>query len=247
MKKSLIVLLSLFFLVLPFIAISIVYFGFKINIFDNPEFWYGYMTYFGTVALAAVAVWQNRIIKEENDESQERLERLTIQANELTVISKIIENETQNLLRLKKAFDEFSYACDPQVLSTIYANSTSAAVPTIAISSGMATAEKHIDDSFFALSRELRVDPKFIKKDHSPFKLAIAKYYSAAKDLVEKGRINPTQNFKEELDILTKSRLDFVAVREPYLIEKENKLNRVIYGKMTLDEIKRLYNKTADI
>ncbi len=242
MKKSLIAILSLFFLALPFIALSTVYLIFKINIFDNPEFWYGYMAYFGTVALAAVAVWQNRIIKEENDKSQERLERLTIQANELTVISKIIENESQNLLRLKIAFDEFSYACDPQVLSTIYANSTTAAVPTIAIQSGMATAEKRMDDSFFALSRELRIDPQFIIKDESPFKLAIAKYYSAAKNLVEKGRTNPTQSYKEDIDILTQARNDFVAVREKYLIEKENKLNRVIYGKMTLDEIKNLYN-----
>lgn len=133
MKKSSIAILSLFILALPFIALSAVYLISKINIFDNPEFWYGYMAYFGTVALAAVAVWQNRIIKEENDKSQERLERLTIQANELTVISKIIESESQNLLRLKISFDEFSYACDPQVLSTIYANSTTTTVPTIAI------------------------------------------------------------------------------------------------------------------
>lgn len=202
------------------------------------------MAYFGTVALATVAVWQNRVIKEENDKSQERLEKLTLQANELTVISKIIENETQNLLKLKVAFDNFSYACDPQVLSTIYANSTNAAIPTIAIQSGMATAEKCIDDSFFALSRELRTDPKFVIKDKSPFKLAIAKYYSAAKDLVEKGRTNPTQNYKAEIDKLTQARTDFVAVREKYLIEKENKLNSVIYGKMTLDEIKNLYNQS---
>ena len=244
MKKSLIAILSLFFLVLPFIALSVVYFILRINIFDNPEFWYGYMAYFGTVALAAVAVWQNRIIKEENDKSQERLERLTIRANELTIISKIIENESQNLLNLKRAFDEFSYACDPQVLSTIYANSTNTAVPTIAIQSGMAAAEKRMDDSFFALSRELRIDPKFIIKDKSPFKLSIARYYSAAKDLVEKGRTNPTQSYKEYIDILTQARNGFVAVREKYLIEKENKLNSVIYGKMTLDEIKNLYNQS---
>ena len=244
MKKVFILFFSLLLLMLPFMAMGTVYLIWKINIFNNPDFWYGYMAYFGTVVLAAVAVWQNRIIKEENDKSQERLERLTIQANELTVISKIIENESQNLLRLKIAFDEFSYACDPQVLSTIYANSATTAVPTIAIQSGMATAEKRMDDSFFALSRELRIDPQFIIKDESPFKHAIAKYYSAAKDLVEKGRTNPTQSYKEDIDILTQARNDFVAVREKYLIEKENKLNRVIYGKMTLDEIKNLYNQS---
>ncbi len=59
MRKKLTALLSLLFLLLPFIAISIVYFTAKINVFNNPDFWYGYMAYFGTVALAAVSLWQN--------------------------------------------------------------------------------------------------------------------------------------------------------------------------------------------
>ncbi len=59
MRKILIVLLSLLFLTLPFIAISIVYFTAKINVFNNAEFWYGYMAFFGTVALATVSLWQN--------------------------------------------------------------------------------------------------------------------------------------------------------------------------------------------
>lgn len=30
-------------------------------ILDNPDFWYGYMSYTGTVALAGAALWQNYI------------------------------------------------------------------------------------------------------------------------------------------------------------------------------------------
>lgn len=59
MKKSFIVVSAIFFLVLPIIAILAIYFIFAINIFDNPDFWYGYMAYFSTVALAAVSLWQN--------------------------------------------------------------------------------------------------------------------------------------------------------------------------------------------
>ena len=59
MKKSFIVVSAIFFLILPIIAILAIYFIFAINIFDNPDFWYGYMAYFGTVALAAVSLWQN--------------------------------------------------------------------------------------------------------------------------------------------------------------------------------------------
>lgn len=98
MKKFFIILFSVILLVLPFAVIGTVYCIGGINIFDNPDFWYGYMAYFGTVVLAAVAVWQNRIIKEENDAAQEKLEELTIQANEQS--AKVIEME-QNRYRLE--------------------------------------------------------------------------------------------------------------------------------------------------
>lgn len=71
MKKSIIVIFSLLLLLLPLLTILIVFLSAKINIFDNADFWYNYMAYFGTVALAAVAVWQT---KKANDISQTLLE-----------------------------------------------------------------------------------------------------------------------------------------------------------------------------
>ena len=59
MKKSTLILLSLLALFLPLIIIGVVYLMNGPFIFDNPDFWYGYMAYFGTVSLAAVALWQN--------------------------------------------------------------------------------------------------------------------------------------------------------------------------------------------
>lgn len=59
MKKSLIICLSVLFLLLPLGIILTVYYVLSINIFDNSDFWYGYMAYFGTVALATVSLWQN--------------------------------------------------------------------------------------------------------------------------------------------------------------------------------------------
>ncbi len=71
MKKSIIIIFSLLLLLLPLVTILIVFLSAKINIFDNADFWYNYMAYFGTVALAAVAVWQT---KKANDISQTLLE-----------------------------------------------------------------------------------------------------------------------------------------------------------------------------
>ncbi len=63
---------------LPIIAIGIVYFLLSKNIFDNPDFWYGYMAYFGTACLAMVSLWQNENANKINN----RLDKL--QENEFT-------------------------------------------------------------------------------------------------------------------------------------------------------------------
>ena len=72
-----------------------------------------------------IAAEQNKRFKEENDISQQRLERIVSQANELAAINKIIEIESARLERLRIAFDEFSAACDPQTLVTIYIKTNS--------------------------------------------------------------------------------------------------------------------------
>lgn len=69
------VLCSLAVIGLPLLVIFIVFCVSNINIFDNPDFWYGYMAYFGTVSLALVSIWQteksydisNRMLKIEED------------------------------------------------------------------------------------------------------------------------------------------------------------------------------------
>lgn len=66
------------------------------------------LTYASGVSLGLLAMWQNQRFKEENDKSQERLEKLTIQANELNIIDKIIENETRKLQEAQICWDDFA-------------------------------------------------------------------------------------------------------------------------------------------
>lgn len=70
------------------------------------------LTYASTVALGLLAVWQNQKFKEENDKAQERLEELTKQANELSIIGRIIDNKSQKLDNLRHAFSDFEAACN---------------------------------------------------------------------------------------------------------------------------------------
>lgn len=75
------------------------------------------LTYASGVSLGLLAMWQNQRFKEENDKSQERLEKLTIQANELNIIDKIIENETRKLQEAQICWDDFCDACEFATIS----------------------------------------------------------------------------------------------------------------------------------
>lgn len=59
----------------------------------------------GTIFLAYVAIRQNEKFKEENDRTQERLEKIAANANELSIIAKIIEYESANIARLTEKQD----------------------------------------------------------------------------------------------------------------------------------------------
>lgn len=58
--KNWVILISFVVLLLPFIALLFALLCLKRNIFDNPDFWYGYMAYFGSVVLAGVAMYQSQ-------------------------------------------------------------------------------------------------------------------------------------------------------------------------------------------
>lgn len=77
-KIYLYIMIFIFILLLPIIAIYIVYKSLNIIIFDNPDFWYGYMAYFGTTILAGVAFWQNMNANETNKRLMEQQMRQKI-------------------------------------------------------------------------------------------------------------------------------------------------------------------------
>ena len=64
MKRQAIYCVGITVLLLPFIGTGVAKIAFGKNIFDNPDFWYGYMAYFGTVSLAMVS-WLQSIKTEE--------------------------------------------------------------------------------------------------------------------------------------------------------------------------------------
>lgn len=66
-KKTVIICVGIFILFLPFGGMWVAWKQWGKIIYDNPDFWYGYMAYFGTVSLSVVSLVQNVNTKEIND------------------------------------------------------------------------------------------------------------------------------------------------------------------------------------
>ena len=85
------------------------------------------LTYISTVALGLLAIWQNQKFKEESDkaqaildqqnaDAQDRIERIYTEANELNVVARIVDFETQFLMRLEKAGLDVLNCCQTYTL-----------------------------------------------------------------------------------------------------------------------------------
>lgn len=190
----------------------------------------------GTVLLAYVAIWQNKKMQEENDNAQNRMEKIALEANNLNIIAKIIEHEQYNLANLKKALDEFSEACDPQkILEEIGGNEI------FDISMIINKLTMKIDNSFFALAREFRIKPELLKEDGNSLNKMVVIYFNFTKEFLEQYRTLSLPKLQEFVERFQEIREDFCRERENYLVEQETKLNKLIYGNLSLEEIKNLY------
>lgn len=197
------------------------------------------LTYVSTVSLGLLAVWQNNRFKEENDAAQARLEQLVKQSNELSAINKIIEIEFERYNQIIKAFDLFSKKCDPQTIATTHSDNISNFIDCI---SSMVKLENEIDQSFFQMARVLRIDTSLVVNDQDPLKKAMVAYYLLSKETVQKLQKTPQTDASKEIDGLIILRKDFIEQREQYIHVLQDKLKRVVYENMTLEEIKKVYN-----
>lgn len=202
------------------------------------------LTYTSTVALGLLAMWQNKKQQEENDIAQSRLENISIRSNELNIINKIIEHETNRIHLLQKAMDNFTNVCDPQAIGLAAAKDGVANMPSV---TGLTELEKRIDAAFFEVSRLLRED----HESRQSFDQSYAKLYKHAKEYVinlRDGNFN-FHNQKAMADatsILAKHRDIFLQEREQYLIKQEKNLCRILFEDLSLEEIRAIYSKRTN-
>ena len=200
------------------------------------------LTYASTISLGLLAMWQNKKQQEENDITQERMERIIIHANELSIISKMIEHEERRVNELDKLLNRFMQNCDPQAVAIAYSSDDK-----IVCMTQVTELERTIDKDFFAISRLLAED-KVLKLDSdNALKLAFAKLYRTVKKDINDIR-------QEKIDMcdiheagkmagqLSAERDIFMKEKEKYMEIIQSKLRKLLFEEITLEEARKMYN-----
>lgn len=208
------------------------------------------LTYVSTVALGLLAVWQNQKLNEENDKSQERLEQLSIRANELSVISKIIERENQNLLQLKKARDDFLAACayrqralGKTTVDTSYNRISFKrdGPPLSEIKDSTVYAKHNLTMAYISLCGALKTESRIYTETGYPLQQECDDLHEEVTKYLNGLLQKPFQPNRDVEKKIVEDSNNFLEKSENYISEQEQKLLSVIYDHLTLDEIKALY------
>lgn len=201
------------------------------------------LTYVSTVALGLLAVWQNQKFKEESDQSQERMEKLTNKTNEIALISKVIEHESARISRLKVKKQNFIDACNTEqaTLDVSDISNYPADYRKIYIKIKMDNRCSQIRLCTVELLNELALYNSYkqiiklidITSEYSKASLEFAKevrMMSASEN---------TYNHKKELES------QFIIEISSFITDREQLLNQVIYGDFSFEQIKAMYGETS--
>ena len=199
------------------------------------------LTYVSTIALGVLAVWQNQKFKEENDTAQARMENLTNKANELSVVGKIIEYESERISLLKTKTENFIDACNTEGMSDDI--SDVATQPSdfrkTYVKLKMDSRDKRIRQCAIELLAELGTYP-----DNQEV-LDLIKYISeySGCSIVLANDIRKLSIDEDHASQKAATEKSFITNAYNFIAERESLLNKVIYENLSLEDIKKMYHK----
>lgn len=191
------------------------------------------LTYVSTIALGILALWQNQKFKEENDKTQERLERINIESNELNVIAQISEHEAKYIEILSAAFDELLDACGIETISIILMDKSkdSKTIPT-------------------ALQRINQANKSLLEIALAGYQLnnmSVMPLVDKCKTLSQKVSHVLVEQMKygicntDALYAMTNFYLEITSEKGAYIATRRQSLYRLLFEKMSLSEIRAQY------
>lgn len=199
------------------------------------------LTYASTVALGLLAVWQNQKFKEENDKAQERLEELTKQANELSIIGRMIDNKSKKLDNLRHAFSDFEAACNVGTITALCISSTKIASAHAKLSEHAQKLPRLCNILETEIAGNWGVEFTDISSKIFKLKSLVLKIVDQCSGIVsakgnketyDDGKITALlKEYAEAYD-------EFSEARDSYIMETEFLLNTISYKNITLEEIR---------
>lgn len=195
------------------------------------------LTYVGTVSLSLLAVWQNKRFKEENDKAQERLERISQQANELSTINKILEHEEHRIEKVTESLGRFDSYSDLTKIQAVHITS----IKSNTLLVDMATWKKELQELFGDVIAQLITDPF---TDNNDLRNNILDCYAQADTIIDLnmkgGSLGGEAYYLSQCDKLKQYKLDFLQLRNNYIKATNEAFAHIMYDNVSLEEISKM-------
>lgn len=188
-----------------------------------------------------VAIRQNEKFKEENDKTQERLEKIALNANELSVIGKVIEYESTNIAKLTEKVEKYYTACSADgLIEYLKLNNITQDENGFCLAKERKKSE--LEQLFSDLFDEVKLDfHNFNRLDKTSDVIFDIKVKTM--DLLEKMYEvylhNSTGNIEPDVIAFIESRQAFRNEMDILITRKRLYLDSIIYGQISYDKIKK--------
>lgn len=204
----------------------------------------------GTMILGVVTIRQNRAFKEESDayqeklklenkKAQERLERINKRSNELNSINTILNYEIQRYYKLSDKLNEFQKICSPVYIISICLKDNETKLLELS-ALGL-----EVDDCHLSIAHLLNYKGDFLLIEKKTYMNIFGDLYSKTKDIISKNQKGEEMNNECYIELLNLN-IDFLYAKEKVLKSNYEGIQKVLYGDLSLDEIKGLFNKDLE-
>lgn len=197
------------------------------------------LTYTSTVALGLLAVWQNQKFKEENDKAQERLEKLTQQANELAIIGKIIDNRSAKLQRLQACFFELEIVSSPGTIGSVCSRAADMSERRSLLSECSRDLTIKVENLIIEISGNKGIPSQKICD-------AIIRLSDVTEEIIDHYFSGMSDSLGEKvLAEYIAAHQEFIKYRSIYISRTERVLNKISYEDVSLADIRDFINSTS--
>ena len=239
---SVIIIVVLFIGVPVFVDITYVIGGPIKTAWTGPEFlaFYGAaLSAIGALFLGAISIWQNDMLRrqndklrEENKESQNTIEELYKTANELSVINKIIDNESQRINSLEKECLSFYSNCDSIALIEHLRNF---GIHQIRPEHSFLAEKARI--FYTKIHSLIKDDDQYSKDLDKACKELMDAYIKVLDCIIE------SKSYSNEQLTLESVRIKFQSAYIEYIKEYQQKLDLILFNSYSLDRVRSFYGK----